>query len=59
MAKKKKAKWEMKAFDDHDKWITIYAGDIMIKIDHDDCDLDESEKIAKFIMSVEDQYNNK
>lgn len=51
-----KAKWTMGKVNPGDKEITVWAGDIRVMVDHDDCDHAESERIARFILAMQARY---
>lgn len=36
--------------------IRIYAGDVLIEVDYDDVDHEEAETLARFILAMQDKY---
>jgi phosphotransferase system IIA component len=48
--------WTMDPFDGSDKEIRIYAGDVLIEVDYDDVDHEEAETLARFILAMQDKY---
>lgn len=48
--------WEREKYLPGDKEITIFASGVCVMVDHDDCDHDESEMIANFIVATSPQY---
>lgn len=49
-------KWTMDKVSPGDKQIDIYAGEIAVAVDRDDCDHDEAEMVARFIIAMAPQY---
>lgn len=48
--------WTMEPFDSSDKEIYIYAGDVRVMVDYDDVDHEEAERVARFILAMQDKY---
>jgi hypothetical protein len=48
---------EIKPFDNYDKEITVFIGDVLININNDDVDHDEAAAITRLIAAAPDLYD--